>query len=670
MEMAAAGVFFLYLLSLCRVFSPVSGVDFLLNSIKPGDLTLVRDARLEGSVVRLTNDSNQFSLGRAFYPAKLIMLRNSSGGAAAVSSFSTSFVFSVLPKDRSNPGFGIAFVLSATTAVPGLTGQYFGLFSDNTTLVRAPLLAVEFDTGRNPEFREPDGNHVGIDLNFIESSVLAAAGYYRTGAAGGQEFVPVDMRSGRNVRAWVDFDGPRRLIEVTVAPVEVVQKPPRPLISYANPELTEYLSEKMFVGFSASKTQWVEAQRVLAWSLRDDGLPARDINTTGLPVFATAPPSSSSSPLKNLAAGLSGAAAALALGVGAFFFFHWRSRRRRRGGGEEDEMEEWEKEYWPHRFAYAELVAATGGFSAERLVGSGGFGKVYRGVFPKDGKGDAGTGVGGETAEVAVKCVSHDSKQGLKEFMAEISSMGRLRHKNLVHIKGWCRRGKQLILVYDFMPNGSLSRWIFPSPFAAAGSAKAAAAPLLGWEGRRRVLADVAEGLQYLHHGWDQVVLHRDVKSSNILLDDGMRGRLGDFGLAKLQQHGEAPSRTRVVGTLGYLAPELAREPAPTAASDVYSFGVVALEVACGRRPIEMAEDAEEDDFLLLEWVRSLYAGGRLLEAADPRLEGDYPPAEMELVLKLGMACCHPVPANRPSMKEVVALLLAAGGQPPLSSGR
>ncbi|CAA6667995.1 unnamed protein product [Spirodela intermedia] len=614
--MAAAGVFFLYLLSLCRVFSPVSGVDFLLNSIKPGDLTLVRDARLEGSVVRLTNDSNQFSLGRAFYPAKLIMLRNSSGGAAAVSSFSTSFVFSVLPKDRSNPGFGIAFVLSATTAVPGLTGQYFGLFSDNTTLVRAPLLA----------FREPDGNHVGIDLNFIESSVLAAAGYYRTGAAGGQEFVPVDMRSGRNVRAWVDFDGPRRLIEVTVAPVEVVQKPPRPLISYANPELTEYLSEKMFVGFSASKTQWVEAQRVLAWSLRDDGLPARDINTTGLPVFATAPPSSSSSPLKNLAAGLSGAAAALALGVGAFFFFHWRSRRRRRGGGEEDEMEEWEKEYWPHRFAYAELSAPA-----------------------------ARSGVGGETAEVAVKCVSHDSKQGLKEFMAEISSMGRLRHKNLVHIKGWCRRGKQLILVYDFMPNGSLSR---------GGGATA------GVEGRRRVLADVAEGLQYLHHGWDQVVLHRDVKSSNILLDDGMRGRLGDFGLAKLQQHGEAPSRTRVVGTLGYLAPELAREPAPTAASDVYSFGVVALEVACGRRPIEMAEDAEEDDFLLLEWVRSLYAGGRLLEAADPRLEGDYPPAEMELVLKLGMACCHPVPANRPSMKEVVALLLAAGGQPPLSSGR
>ncbi|GFQ03905.1 L-type lectin-domain containing receptor kinase s.1 [Phtheirospermum japonicum] len=130
--------------------------------------------------------------------------------------------------------------------------------------------------------------------------------------------------------------------------------------------------------------------------------------------------------------------------------------------------------------------------------------------------------------------------------MAEISSMGRLKHKNLVPMRGWCRKGNELLLVYDYMPNISLNRWIFEKPKS-----------LLSWAGQKRVLTDVAEGLNYLHHGWDQVIVHRDIKSSNVLLDNDMRGRLGDFGLMKLYTHGEAPNKTRVVGTLGYLAPEV-----------------------------------------------------------------------------------------------------------------
>ncbi|XP_059664246.1 L-type lectin-domain containing receptor kinase S.1-like [Cornus florida] len=199
---------------------------------------------------------------------------------------------------------------------------------------------------------------------------------------------------------------------------------------------------------------------------------------------------------------------------------------------EDDEIEDWELEYWPHRYSYEELSEATNGFSKDELLGTGGFGKVYKATLPNN-------------TVVAVKCVNHYSKQGLKEFMAEISSIGHLQCKNLVQMRGWCQKGNELMLVYDYMPNGSLNRWIFDKPKT-----------LLGWDDRRKILADVVEGLNYLYHGWDQVVIHRDIKWSNILLGSDMRGRLGDFGLAKLYTQGEVPNTTRVVGTLGYLAPE------------------------------------------------------------------------------------------------------------------
>ncbi|KAK9278523.1 hypothetical protein L1049_028091 [Liquidambar formosana] len=435
------------------------------------------------------------------------------------------------------------------------------------------------------------------------------------------------MRSGQNVHAWIEFDGTSFEINVTIAPAGV-SRPARPLLSYTNPAIANYVSADMYVGFSASTTNWVEARRVLAWSFSDTGV-ARDINTTNLPVFL--PPTPSSSSLS------SGAIAGIIIGCVAFSILcllgiYWFWQKNRLKEEENDEIEDWELEYWPHRFSYDELKQATNGFSKEMLLGAGGFGRVYKGTLSNN-------------MEVAVKCVNHDSKQGLREFMAEISSMGRLQHKNLVQMRGWCRKGNELMLVYDYMPNSSLNRWVFDKP-----------EKLLSWEGRRRVLADVAEGLNYLHHGWDQVVVHRDIKSSNILLDADMRGRLGDFGLAKLYQHGEAPNTTRVVGTLGYLAPEVATVAAPTAASDVYSFGVVVMEVACGRRPIETW--AAEDEQILIDWVRDLYDEGKLLEAADKRIEGEYTAEEMEAVLKLGLVCCHPNPQRRPTMREVVAVLV------------
>ena len=549
--------------------------------------------------------------------------KRTQNSTTTLSSFSTSFVFSILPNIASSPGFGLAFVLSNWTNPPGaLASQYFGVFSNPTVPSVAPLLVVEFDTGQNPEFNDPNRNHIGIDLNNIESAKTAPGGY--NSSAG---FVPVSMGNGQNVRAWIEFDGANFEINVTVAPVGV-SRPSVPILSYKNPLIANYTSEEMYVGFSASKTTWVEAQRILAWSFSDTGV-ARDINVTNLPVFSL--PSTSNSLSAGAISGITiGCAVFVMICVFVVYCLWYKNKSK---DLEEDEIEDWELEYWPHRFSYEELSQATNGFSKDQLLGSGGFGKVYRGILSNN-------------SEIAVKCVNHDSKQGLREFMAEISSMGRLQHKNLVQMRGWCRKSNELMLVYDYMPNGSLDRYIFHKP-----------KKLLNWQQRRQVLADVAEGLNYLHHGWDQVVVHRDIKSSNILLDSDMRGRLGDFGLAKLYSHNEVPNTTRVVGTLGYLAPELVTMAVATSASDIYSFGVVILEVACGRRPIEMGS-TEEEDSVLIDLVRDLHAKGKAVEAADERMKGEFVVEEMEMVLKLGLVCCHPDPQRRPSMREVVAVLV------------
>ncbi|XP_068657683.1 L-type lectin-domain containing receptor kinase S.1 [Aristolochia californica] len=629
------------------LLASVCAVDFLFNSFNSSEgLLLLRDARIDSPVVRLTVDENKQSIGRLFFPTPLRMKRRSDGtNATRLSSFSTSFIFSILPENPSLPGFGIAFVLSNSTDPPrAISGQYLGVFSNATVPFVAPLLAIEFDTGRNTEFNDPDDNHVGVDLNNIESAVINTSGYWDSS----NQFVPIQMRSGMNVRAWIDFIGPNFRINVTMAPANM-PRPSRPLVSYTSPDIADYISDEMFVGFSASKVSsssgvtWVERQRILAWSLNDEGRPASELSTSNLPDFMPKPPSSSSLAAGAIAGITCGSFVFVGLCLLGLYWFCYRRRPRE----EKDEVEEWELEYWPHRFSYEQLSEATNGFSKERLLGYGGFGKVYKGVLASS-----------NNAEIAVKCISHDSKQGMREFMAEISSMGRLQHKNLVQMRGWCRKRNELMLVYDYMPNGSLNKRIFDKPEEP-----------LSWERRRLVLTDVAEGLLYLHHGWDQMVLHRDIKSSNILLDSEMRGRLGDFGLAKLYQHGQAPSSTRVVGTLGYMAPELAKVLAPTAASDVYSFGVVILEVATGRRPIDTMSD---DDPPLIDRVRELYAEGTILEAADERIAGEYPVEEMERDLKLGLACCHPDPDRRPTMKEVVAILVgeeAAGGARRLLSG-
>ncbi|KAH9672431.1 L-type lectin-domain containing receptor kinase S.4 [Citrus sinensis] len=295
-------------------------------------------------------------------------------------------------------------------------------------------------------------------------------------------------------------------------------------------------------------------------------------------------------------------------------------------------IEDWELEVGPQRYSYQELKQATNNFSAKQLLGHGGFGQVYKGTLHNS------------KTEVAVKRISNESKQGVREFVSEIATIGRLRHRNLVQLVGWCRRKGDLLLVYDFMANGSLDSFLFDEPKA-----------VLNWEQRFKIIKGVASGLLYLHEGYEQVVIHRDVKASNVLLDSELNGKLGDFGLAKLYEHGTNPATTRVVGTLGYLAPETPRTGKSSASSDVFAFGALLLEVACGRRPIETRALPEE--LVLVDWVWGKYGEGRVLEVIDPKLNAEYDQSQVLMVLKLGLLCSNNSPAARPTMRQVVRCL-------------
>nr|CAD1817651.1 unnamed protein product [Ananas comosus var. bracteatus] len=237
----------------------------------------------------------------------------------------------------------------------------------------------------------------------------------------------------------------------------------------------------------------------------------------------------------------------------------------------------------------------------------------------------------------------------MREFVAEIASMSRLRHRNLVQLLGYCRRKGELLLVYEYMPNGSLDKFLFNEKREQKQK------PILSWSQRLQIIRGVASGLLYLHEEWEQVVVHRDIKASNILLDRDYNGKLGDFGLARLYDHGTNPQTTHIVGTLGYLAPELSKTGKSTTCTDVYAFGAVLLEVVCGRRPVEV-NSAEEVPSLVDVVFRS-WKKGSIVDARDVRLGEEYVQKEMEMVLKLGLRCSHPDPAARPGMREVVQIL-------------
>ncbi|KAJ6821753.1 L-type lectin-domain containing receptor kinase IV.1-like [Iris pallida] len=624
--------FFLLLLHLSEIATSSELDAFTFSGFNgAGYLSLDGLSSITSDGLLLLTDTTKQSMGHAFRPAPL----NFRSPTGKLLSFSTTFVFAIAPQYPDFTSDGMAFLVSRTNNLSAATpNKYLGLFNPNNNgNTTNRILAVELDTLQNPEFQDIDNNHVGIDINGLTSISSYAAGYYYS-AGPAVMFSNLSLSSGQPMQVWIDFDGVSMQLNVTMSPFQM-PKPDKPLLS-STVDLSGVLSDSAYVGFSsATGSYFMTTHYVLGWSFKMNG-EAEPLDYTKLPKLPRLKTRSGNS--KKLAIWVPLALCPFVLLIiGAVVF---KVRRRIKYA---ELLEDWELEYGPHRFSYKDLFHATNGFADHELLGIGGFGSVYRGVLPTS------------DTEIAVKKVSHDSRQGMKEFVAEIVSIGQLRHRNVVQLLGYCRRKGELLLVYSFMPNGSLDKFLHDRT-----------KPGLDWACRFRVIKGVAAGLSYLHQEWDQVVIHRDIKASNVLLDSEMNGRIGDFGLARLYHHGTNPSATHVVGTMGYIAPEMARTGRATTATDVFAFGVFLLEVACGRRPLKAEADGQQ--FILGDWVLENWMKGSVLETSDPRLgDQEWSEYEMELVLKLGLLCSHRAPSARPSMRQVVQFLDGNMPMPELS---
>lgn len=290
-------------------------------------------------------------------------------------------------------------------------------------------------------------------------------------------------------------------------------------------------------------------------------------------------------------------------------------------------------------FTYKQLHSATGGFGKSNVIGHGGFGLVYRGVL-QDGR------------KVAIKRMDRAGKQGEEEFEVEVDLLSRLHSPYLLALLGYCSEGSHKLLVYEFMANGGLQEHLYPISGSHTLSRK------LDWEIRLRIALEAAKGLEYLHEHVSPPVIHRDFKSSNILLDKNFHAKVSDFGLAKLgSDKAGGHVSTRVLGTQGYVAPEYALTGHLTTKSDVYSFGVVLLELLTGRVPVDMKRAPGEG--VLVAWaLPRLTERDKVMEIMDPTLEGQYSLKEVVQVAAIAVMCIQPEADYRPLMADVVQSLV------------
>jgi len=290
---------------------------------------------------------------------------------------------------------------------------------------------------------------------------------------------------------------------------------------------------------------------------------------------------------------------------------------------------------WGHWYTLRELEAATNNFGESNVVGEGGYGIVYRGQLP-DG------------TMVAVKNLLNNRGQAEKEFRVEVEAIGRVRHKNLVRLLGYCAEGAHRMLVYEYVDNGNLEQWLH-GPMSKTNP--------LPWEARMKIVLGTAKGLAYLHEALEPKVVHRDIKSSNILVASEWNAKVSDFGLAKLLGSGKSHVTTRVMGTFGYVAPEYANTGLLNERSDVYSFGVLLMEIITGRDPVDYNRAAGEIN--LVDWLKQMVGNRRSEEVADPSMELKPTSRALKRSLLVALRCVDPDALKRPKIGHVVHMLEA-----------
>nr|GMD08803.1 L-type lectin-domain containing receptor kinase IX.1-like [Ipomoea batatas] len=602
------------------IVSFVHSLSFDLQPIVPADTNLrikvEGDASITTQGLQLTpydrkDVLNYNAAGRARYNNGSLHLWDKA--TRELADFTTHFTFNIDSDGNASFADGLAFFLAdfkATFNKTATLGGGLGLM--DTTLVKSPepFIAVMFDTFSNEE--NTPQTSVSINLGSWNQSANSTSWLN-------------DVERGKDNNASITYTASSKMLQVVFTGFSDGYRYTDSL-SY-EVDLRDYLPEFVSIGFSAATGYFFEKNTVSSW--RFNSTPLTSDTTVSPPPAPTiyicfkkrsaakgdnqitlGRPMNDDNTQIIIDGAMDNTQVALDRAMDGEF--------QKVGSGAK-------------KFSYSELATATNNFSEEQKLGEGGFGGVYSG-FLSD-----------LNLNVAVKRVSKQSKQGIEEYASEVKIISRLRHRNLVPLHGWCHDKGELLLVYEYMPGGSLDSHLFKrnSP--------------LSWRLRYKIAQGLASALSYLHEEWEKCVLHRDIKSSNVLLDSSLNARLGDFGLAWLVDHENAAEKTYLGGTVGYVAPECHFTLKTSKESDVYSFGIVILEIACGRRSI--FPNGSEGMKSLVDWVWDLYGMGKLLEAADPKLCENFDEQEMERLIVIGLWCAHPDHNSRPSITQVVHCL-------------
>ncbi|KAL0395603.1 UNVERIFIED_CONTAM: putative L-type lectin-domain containing receptor kinase S.5 [Sesamum calycinum] len=551
---------------------------------------VISPATISNNALQLTPDSasSQFDMRMTYNSARILLKRPfklweghgtnaSDASQPQVASFNSSFLINVYRiRNDNTTGEGLAFLLAPDLLLPSNSfGQFLGLTNSMTDgLDSNKLVAVEFDTYK--QYFDPDNNHVGIDVNSVNSIKTQSLTPHN---------ITIAPIGARFYNVWVDYDGLNMVLDVYIAEQAKMEgatppKPSSPILS-ADLNLRDHLNQYSYFGFSASAGSAFQLNCVPRWNLTVHYFPdpGKWLDKRQKIVLGT---------------GLT----ALALLLVAAARFGYRFHKQREASFKSNLLGRLKcLPGTPREFKFRDLKKATNNFHEKNKLGQGGFGVVYKGLLVK------------ENMEIAVKWFSRESIKGQHDFLAELTIINRLRHKHLVKLIGWCHKNRKLLLIYEYMPNGSLDQHLFIGPNKEP----------LEWNLRHKIITGVASALHYLHNDYEHRVVHRDLKASNIMLDSEFNARLGDFGLARALDNGKTSyaEGEGVLGTMGYIAQMFPYRKKPHKLSDVYAFGAVLLEVVlCGqatRRP--------RDCRLPILGVRAVFCccieTAKLLEAVD-----------------------------------------------------
>ncbi|XP_065875587.1 L-type lectin-domain containing receptor kinase IX.1-like [Euphorbia lathyris] len=600
--MAEISLYLHFLLLLLVVIAPfVKPFSFHKTRFELEDTSIIYEGGAYPSVggIKLNSDTFQCQAGHATYAQKIKLWDSTTH---ELTNFSTRFssIVDVQRREFNKYGSGFAFFLAPVDyRVPlNSAGGFLGLYNI-TTMNSSPgqIVHIEFDSVPDPGW-DPLFQHVAININSLSSATYTP--WYTSMHSGDATIVSITYDSSTmNLTVSWSYQLTGNSEEITSLSHRI--------------DLREVLPEWVSIGFSGSTRDYLEDHTILSWdfssSLDTDETSHNNNMHTKLLMLETIPP-----------------AGFLILVVIVAFSVLW-TRKLMRAKAEKTNLEnmkfDLEKGSGPRRISYADIDLATRNFSSENKLGKEGFGAMYKGYFPH------------LKISVAVKKIKCSSKEGKKDLIKEVEIISRLRHPNLVRLVGWCQEKDEFFLVYEFLPKGSLDSYLFGNM-----------APL-AWDVRYKIATGLASALLYLHEEREQRVEHKDVKSSNIMLDSDSNVKLGDFGLAETAGWAEK---------FGHLPSEYGKNFRDSKGSDVHSFGLVALEISTGKRARDPIGPKSEMN--VVEWVWKLYRDGKLWLAADKKLvEMGFDEKEMKCLLIVGIWCSHPDEDVRPSISQVIHVL-------------